>query len=167
MKFISKQKYLNAAIMYAVMFVFSIALGVIIGVLKNNTLTGLYIGAALGVFFLVPSAAYLIGMSVNGKKAAALYETEEKKTAKVTAFKAGIFKGLACITVKMKNTEYSSPYYFWATEAQELVGGEVTFCVIKEKIYVYSMKKNPNAQNIGYRNSVRRDGGDHGDGRKK
>ena len=151
MKFVSKQKYINAGIMYAVMFAFSLALGVLIGVLKNNTLTGLYIGGVVGVFFLVPSAAYFIAMAINGKKAAAMYQTQEKKTAKVASFKAGIFKGLASITVKTKNGEFSSPYYFWATEAQELVGGEVTFCVIKDKIYVYEMKKNPNAQNVGYK----------------
>jgi hypothetical protein len=151
MKFVSQQKYKNAGIMYAIIFAFSIGLGVLIGVLKNNTLTGLYIGGVVGIFFLVPSAAYWIGMVVYGKKAAALYQTAEKKTAKVTASKQGIFKGLASISVKTKNGEFSSPYYFWTTEAQELVGGEVTFCVIKEKIYVYEMKKNPNANNVGYK----------------
>ena len=136
MQYISTKKYKSACIMYVVMFLFALLLGVSFGAVKDAIWTGLAVGGVLGIFFLAPAAHYLYFGIVCAKKA----KTVSPVFGMVVDAKAGAFiKGLGSVAIKTGNKQYRTPTYFWFTEAQSLVGHKVSYCLIKNEVFIFGI----------------------------
>ena len=136
MRYLSTKKYISACIMYAVMFFFAVLLGVVLGSVKDALLTGAAIGLVLGVFFLVPAGYYLYFGIVFTQKAKNLTPV----TGEIVDPKAGTFiKGLGSVAVKTKKKQYRTPTYFWFTEAQNLTGKSVSYCLINDTAFIFGV----------------------------
>jgi hypothetical protein len=59
---------------------------------------------------------------------------------KIETWQVGFIRGFAKIIVKEKGKTYQTPAYFWRSEAEKLVGAQVSYCLLDNTLFIYEMK---------------------------
>lgn len=100
-----------------------------------DVLTGLAIAFFFGALFALVPAIYFFVLALSSSNKS---KKLEKRTCKVTNWNswARVF-GCACVILDGK--EYTTHAYFIGSEAQALVGKEISCCFIDETLFIFEV----------------------------
>lgn len=138
MKSFSTKRYINVCFLYIFLFFLSILLGLFFACLKEpvNFLLGVSLGGLLGcIIFVPPFVFYLICL--------VFYRNQSKKNSPrigtISNWDTGFFRYLGNVSITLENKTYSTPSYMGKNEAQNLVGKNVSFCIINDTLFIYEI----------------------------
>ena len=135
MQTLSLKRYKNIIIIFLCGFFAFVLIGIILALIgeSKNVVRAIIISSVIGGVTFIPATVYYLASYLTMSK---LYKKYTQQKTVITGSCEALWKGI----IRVNNKEIKSPALFFKSEADELVGKNIYYAIIENKLFIYDIE---------------------------
>ncbi|MBQ7408064.1 MAG: hypothetical protein IJW13_02175 [Clostridia bacterium] len=139
MQTLSLKRYKNIIIIFLCGFFAFVLIGIILALIgeSKNVVRAIIISSVIGGVTFIPATVYYLASYLTMSK---LYKKYTQQKTVITGSCEALWKGMGKVIIRVNNKEIKSPALFFKSEADELVGKNIYYAIIENKLFIYDIE---------------------------